>query len=688
MAHDQQTYRRGTTASLVGLVVQIILSVAIALVGLWSQSPALHAAAWYFIGGLPIWIILFLLYNQHRLERIETLEAEQLVRQDQQAAAIFEEHADDLDLARRRLSRLQTWGLNIASAIVAVYLLTVGGVLLWQNQALFNSEIDVFSPDASPLIMLFVMAGIGFLAFVIGRYLSGMTSVREWQLLRGGASYLMGNFTMAMLFVVAGIIMLSSHSAAVMGFYAVLIPGLMVLVGLEVLLTFLLGAYRPRKEGEFGRPAFDSRVLGMLTAPKSLASIVNETVNYQFGFEITSSWFYRLLSRAITPLVVLGLCAVWLSSSMLVVQPHEMAVVTKFGKVLGEPVGPGLHGKLPWPFTNVQKYSVGRVHQIYAGSVQSKTDHDVAILWTNQHAVDKEEYMVTAPTLMDHGDNKAASGSGVGLIPAEVVVQYRILEDRLLDYAQAADNPQLLLQNIADRHVNLFFASHDVDYLLTRGREEGAHILKEAIATDARSLGIEVVFVGLTGVHPPTKSEVADKFHEVINALQEKESTIQDAEGMAIRILAETAGSYDHGQAIATQIAVMEKARQTLAEATDKAEIAQLKKTMDKQYAKVNALLDDASGEIAKITDEAMAYRWQRAITERARAERFEAELEAFNHAPRYYRARQALKTLAEGLADRRKIILHTGTQTGSQPIFRFDFKDPESALDSILNPE
>ena len=128
MAHDQQTYRRATTAAIVGLVVQVVLSIAIALIGLWAKSPALEAATWYFVGGIPIWIVLCLLYNQARIERVEALEAEQIIHQDQQAAAIFEEQADDLDLARRRLQKLQTWGLNIVSLLVAIYLLVLGGL--------------------------------------------------------------------------------------------------------------------------------------------------------------------------------------------------------------------------------------------------------------------------------------------------------------------------------------------------------------------------------------------------------------------------------------------------------------------------------------------------------------------------------------------------------------------------------
>tara|TARA_Y100001954_G_scaffold236418_1_gene296979 strand:- start:582 stop:2099 length:1518 start_codon:yes stop_codon:yes gene_type:complete len=504
----------------------------------------------------------------------------------------------------------------------------------------------------------------------------------------------MGNFLIAILTVIACIVMLATESLAIMGTLSVVFPAIMFLVGLEILITFMLGAYRPRKKGEVGRPAFDSRVLGMLTSPKSLGSIISETVNYQFGFEITSSWFYKDLSKLLMPLVLLGVAVVWLCTSIVIVQPHQSALVLKMGAISGEPIGPGFHLKLPWPLGQAQKFDVARVHQIYVGSVRNKTEGGIPILWTNQHAVDQEEYMVTAPTAVDFGQTDQAatlggSSSGVGLLPSEVVVQYRILGDKLVEYAQSADDPELLLENMADRHVNQYFATHDVDYLLAHGREAGAEALKKAIAEDALALGLEVTFVGITSVHPPSKSEVADKFHEVINALQQKESSIQVARGEAIRILSEVAGSYEHGKAINAAVIKLESVQQQRSNMSDDdPKIAEVDKMLEVSKDQVNKLLNEASGELSMINDEALAYRWQRSISELARASRIASEFEAYRLAPRYYRSRQSLNTLVDGIKDRRKIIVSQQDDAGNRPIFRFDFKDPESALDTIINPD
>ena len=80
MSQDQHIYRRATTAAVVGLVVQFVLALVVALLALYSGSDAVLAAMWHLFGGLPIWGFLAVLYHQHRLERMEALEFEQLKR--------------------------------------------------------------------------------------------------------------------------------------------------------------------------------------------------------------------------------------------------------------------------------------------------------------------------------------------------------------------------------------------------------------------------------------------------------------------------------------------------------------------------------------------------------------------------------------------------------------------------------
>ena len=704
MAHDQETYRRGRNSALLGGIVQLMLALFVLLLGLWSHSRVIYSAGWHVLGGLPVWIVLWLIYHQHRLERIESLEAEQLSRKDREAAAMFADHADDLDLARRRLEKLYKWGLSVVSLITSTYLIGLGLYLLYQDGVVrtlpgHEKLIAVVDPRASVMVLMLATVGFGFVAFAVARYVSGMTTVREWQLLRGGAGYLMGNFLVALLLVIATVT-LAMGSNVVFNVLARAVPSIMVLIGVEILLTFLLSAYRPRRPGEIPRPAFDSRVLGLMTSPESLGKIISETVNYQFGFEITRSWFYQLLGRAITPLIIFAIVVLLLFSTVVIVQPYEQAVITVNGRIQ-RIAGPGLQFKPPWPIGGAERYDVGRIHRFSVGSIAGHGDatddghdhgdgaddegqggEDEAVLWTVKHTLGQEDYLITAPTRAAALVAGEASESvpSVSLLAGEVVVQYAIRRDEgLRQYVNAAADADKLIAAIADRRVGDYYLSNDIDTLLARGRFEAGDILRRQIQADSDQLelGLEVVFVSLVGIHPPQEMEVAASFQQQIEAVLDQQTEIEIAERRAIARLAAVAGSSSYALEIDQAIQDFESLKQDR-----DAGGAELEKQITEQQVAINELLADASGEVAKRIYEARAYRWQRGITERAAAERFSAELKAYRKAPRYFKAKRRLEAMAEALAQARKIVIGGDVKT---PILDLDLKDSRSALTDMF---
>ncbi|MFM8633701.1 MAG: hypothetical protein ACKOEX_02645, partial [Planctomycetia bacterium] len=200
--NDSLVFRRARTAALSGLAIQVGLVAATGLVALWADSQAIYAAAWHMAGGLAIWIMLSLIYQQHETERSQRLAAEKL-SDTTKAAAIFGNLSDDLDAATARLERLYRLGLPVVSGIVAFYLLVAGCALLWfQVKAAVTGGGDAragLSEACDPVGLMFVMAAIAFSAFVSARWISGYSRQRAWQLLRGGASYLMSCFVVALL---------------------------------------------------------------------------------------------------------------------------------------------------------------------------------------------------------------------------------------------------------------------------------------------------------------------------------------------------------------------------------------------------------------------------------------------------------------------------------------------------------
>ncbi len=665
-ATDPRVYQRATTAALAGLTIQIALVLLMGLTALWSGSPAIYSAGWHMLGGLPIWIVLALLYHQHETERAQRLAADKLSTDPTASAAIFGNLGDDLDAARRRLDSLYRYGLSAVSLLVAAYMIVAGGVLLSMRM---RPGPDVpLAEYANPVGLLFALAGIAFVAFVGGRWLAGYARQRDWRLLRGGASYLMSCFVVTVL-VLAGVAVVALAGIAwPLETLALVIPGVTTAIGLETLLTALLESYRPRVPGEIPRPAFDSRVLGLLTAPESLGSVLADLISYQFGVEVSSSWLYRLLGSAITPMTLFGTAFLMALSCLTIVGPDERGVRLRGGEMTGDPLPPGIHLKWPWPMETVEMHPVGQVQELVVTSdLTGRSQQSPAFLWTNDSDRDaqlgQEDFLAAA----------AADGAGVSLLSADVSVQYTVAD--LRTFLMGSADPRQMLLAIAQRETSRFFAIHDIDTLLATGRTAGGPALQAVIQAEADrfGLGIKIVGVAVTSLHPPI-GNVSRAFHAQIGAMQERETLIQRARKDAVEKLARVAGSVEFSQQIDAEIRGLDALR-TAGKADSAAVTA--------AEGRINELLSDARGEAAEMLHAARAYRWKRVIGERADGERFAGELLAFQASPEYYRTRRFLEVLAEGLASRRKYVI-TG-DAGDTPVFRMDFSDPVSAIDTLL---
>lgn len=672
-AADPRVFQRATSVALVGLAIQVVLTVATGLVGLWSESQAVYAAGWHMLGGLPIGIMLALLYSQHEAERAERLAADKLAADPNASAAIFNNLGDDLDAARRRLENLYRYGLPAVSLLIAGYLIIAGGSLVWVQVGAMSHMAAVghraLADRCDPVGLLFALAGIAFVAFVGGRWIAGYARQRAWQLLRGCASYLMSCFVVAVLLLGGAAVIAVTGGNWPFDELAVVIPVLMVGIGLEILLTTLLESYRPRVPGAIPRPAFDSRMLGLLTAPESLGSVLAELISYQFGVEVSGSWLYRLLGSALTPLTIFGAAFLVAMSSFTIVGPDQRGVLLRFGALEGEPLPPGIHVKLPWPVETVEMHPVGEVQQLVVTSDRTGLSQESpAMLWTNDS--DRDSQIGQEDFLAASADD----GAGVSLVSADVTVQYTVAN--LETFLLGSTDPQQAIMAMAQQEATQFFATHDIDMLLATGRTEGGPVLREAIQkrADQAGLGVTIVGVAITSIHPPI-GIVSRAFHAQIGAMQQRETWIQRAHKDAVEQLARVAGSVALSNRIDAEIRRLDAMR--TAGTADPAAVAAAERRID-------TMLAEARGEAAERLHAAWAYRWRRAVGERADGERFAGELLAYQASPNYYRTRRFLEVLAEGLSDRRKFII--AAETGDTPVFRMDFSDPASAIDMLLN--
>jgi len=488
---------------------------------------------------------------------------------------------------------------------------------------------------------------------------------------------------------------------------AFVIPAIMILLGVEMLLNLLLGAYRPRLPGELPRPAFDSRSLGLMTSHESLGKIVSEAMNYQFGFEISRSWFYRLLSRSIMPLLIFAVLMLAAASTIVTVGPHQNAVIVNWGRI-SRTVGPGVYIKPPWPWGKSIKVTVDRVEQVIVATGKKNDELFGAREWTVDRSLNDGNWLLAASgsTIGLDGDsddeNESVGGSVLG---AEMSVQYRVRNPE--QYLMSSANPRDLLAKLAERRLNEYFASHTVDMLLGPGRLRGGEMLKKRIqqdldaigsdgigngsgsgdaSTEHAGLGLEVVFVGLTAVYPPFYGGTAQMFLRPLEALQEREAKIQDAERQKIVLLTQVAGSVSKAETIGDGILELEGLRNELSQLrdgddTEKAE--SLAEAINQKQIELDSLLLSAEGAAAVKLHQAQADRWSHVSGETVDAIVAKAEYKAYSASPAYYRARLYLQTLAEQLAGRRVMII--ANAKAEAPDIEFNLEDEGTPLGELL---
>ncbi|MCK4341655.1 MAG: hypothetical protein KAY37_08030 [Phycisphaerae bacterium] len=590
----ETTHTRSRRASLGGLFLQMAAFFAVLAMYYLTRSQATYGLAWYMLGGVPIWFATLLVFRQRELAALEALDLEELRREKQATGggeAIFGEEGGaglGFRVAENRLKWMQRWLIPGFGLATVVYLALMG-LFLWRRLAFAElpggTELVGYRIGgagwpalANIPIALVVLAIVMLGTFLLSRYTSGMGRVKEWGLLRGCGSYLLGNALAIMVLMVCLGVALYTKVATWEQALAYILPVLMIVLAVEMAINFVLDIYRPRTPGAEPRACFDSRLLGLFAEPGGIASSIAEALNYQFGFQVSQTWFYQLLKRAFVPLLAIGALALWLLTCLVVVQPYEHVIIERFGRQINaggegqpKPYGPGLHFKWPWPIETVRTYNTGELHQISIGwkKFDAKPKYEEfkkpVLLWTDKMHYGQEhfDFMICRPPesepgeaeprpeLLGRSDEEWRAGKAfpVHMMRMEVAIQYRIWPDELHRYSQSMVAPHRAIRDIAWEELVCFNASSTADYLMGKDLGQIGAALRRHISERVRDLGLEVVYVGVTNVHP--EKSVAESYREVIGAEQEKLAAIREAWVIENQRLSAVAGDAELARALA-----------------------------------------------------------------------------------------------------------------------------------------
>lgn len=597
---------------LLNLLALLAISIGGFIVARISNSLAGQISAIFLGIGTLVAAVSWFQMRLEENERLEKLEFDELAKS-KGGSTLFESKDAEVFPAQRSREQFERYFVPAFTALLLL-LQAIGAFFLWR----YFSKRPVLTELNRPTVALSLFALFALLLFLLGKFSSTIARLENHRLLRPGASWLLLGAYLCFL-VALGVVGIEAGFPKTDYYVAEVLSALLGLTAIETLINLVLEIYRPRVKGKVARPLYESRLVGLLGQPEGLVTTAAQALDYQFGFKVSETWFYRFFERALGWLLLLQLGALLLSTMFVVIEPGEQGLLEHFGQPASKILGPGAHIKWPWPADIVYRY---RTEQIQSFIVGSQPDPALAnqnlVLWTVAHA--KEENFLVANREQSEvavGEVTGKRTPPVSLLTVSIPVQFQITN--LLDWAYKNENATNLLDDVATREVVRYLVSADMNEIMASQRGTAADALRDRIqaAANERQLGVQIIFVGLQDIHPPVK--VAGDYEKVVGATQTKLAMILTAEALAIQ---------------------------------------------------TNAL---ATAAATNMIDLAEADRTRRGIEAYAKAALFTNQIPAFAAAPSVYMERTYLDAFVRGATGARKYILLT---TNTHDILQFDLQD------------
>ena len=289
---------------------------------------------------------------------------------------------------------------------------------------------------------------------------------------------------------------------------------------------------------------------------------------------------------------LLLILALWLATGLYQINPTEVGVVLRFGRVV-HTTSPGLHWHLPWPIERVLKPPVTVVHK-----------EEVGFRTLDVGPPARYRTVVEEARMLTEDGN---------IVELNFIVQYRIKDP--VAFLFNVRDPAETLRDSAESAMREIIGHSSIDAALTEGRlliqTRTEDLLQEIL--DGYGAGLHVATVKLQDVAPP--GPVQDAFKDVINAEQDRERMINEAEGFS------------------------------------------------------NDILPKARGTAAQLVNQSQGYAAARIKVAEGEARRFELVHEAYAKAPVVTRTRMYLETMEAVLPQVDKVIVDSGIADGLLPV-------------------
>jgi len=239
------------------------------------------------------------------------------------------------------------------------------------------------------------------------------------------------------------------------------------------------------------------------------------------------------IRRIFISLLALGVFLVILLNCLTIIGPSQQGIRERLGRLVnpGDPLEPGLHLKLPWPWEKIIKVDTRTIRSMNIGNISNPSA--VALLWTKTHGT--EESFLSAENYLFY---------------PYIKLHYRIKDifdytynfasytkkDKTFSYAED------LLNNSSHRLLTEIFSTMIFTDIVTVYRGPMEERIKKVVQAELDELksGLEIINVNTKDIHPPVS--VAASYEGVIAAMQEKEQKINQATGYSASAIPEARG--------------------------------------------------------------------------------------------------------------------------------------------------
>jgi regulator of protease activity HflC (stomatin/prohibitin superfamily) len=301
------------------------------------------------------------------------------------------------------------------------------------------------------------------------------------------------------------------------------------------------------------------------------------------------------------------------------------------------------------------------------------------ILWTNDHLGDEVFQLVSSGQGAVATDAGEAGGNTAladfALVSMELPLQYSVLDVDKYDQLAPPMMRDDLLKVTAQRELTRFFQTVTLDDVLGPRRFDLSDEIRRRINAAFDQLnpdpvtgkplgaGVEIVFAGIVGVHPPKDKDIALSFEKVVEADQRYQARMDGANAEQIKSLTLAAGDVSTANSIVAGIDALEKAERDHADA----------KLIADLESRLATLLDAAGGKTSSKIADAKGDRWLTHMQARGRASEYIGQLKAYETSPGLYRANVYFDALKGMMANARVYI------TDPDVAIRAELQDKES---------